>query len=254
MPRILILSDLHLECAPNWRFPEHLANFDIAVFAGDIAGSPAAALRYLERLEPLRDKATIYLPGNHEFYGSSIEARMLEAARAELPPNIVMLAPGVAQFCGVRIIGATLWTDYQLYGTQAHSMRQARFGLSDHFAIEADDRHGAFMPVDALARHQSDLGFIEAELAKPFEGPTVVVSHHAPARGSIHRRWVGDSLTPAFVSDLEPLIHRYQPELWVHGHVHDSFDYLIGDTRVICNPRGYGGENPFFVPGLIIDV
>ena len=82
----------------------------------------------------------------------------------------------------------------------------------------------------------------------------VVVTHHAPSRASVAPRFAGQRLNPAFVSGLESLIEAGRPSLWVHGHTHTSFDYRLGKTRVICNPRGYPGENPDFRPGLVVEV
>lgn len=172
---------------------------------------------------------------------------------------------------GVRFLGSTLWTDYGLYAhgerdLVLEAMRTAEARLSDHNNIwmvppgpEIISR--TFSPRDALEMHKASVKFLDAAMAEPFDGPTVVVTHHAPHPMSVSPRFAGDAMTPAFVSDLSSLIDRGQPRLWVHGHTHASFDYAIKhmdslwDTRVICNPRGYGdGENPAFDWGLVIDV
>jgi len=255
MAKILVLSDLHIEHYLYPHLDRALPDFDVAVFAGDIAGSPVLALTTLARTRALLDKPIIFVPGNHEFYGGNIDRLQDKVARLDLPSHVVMLAPGVAEFFGVRFIGATLWTDYALYRTPDQSMRVAAFELADHFNIVGPDGSKRFLPKDALARHLAERAFLEAELAKPFAGPRVIVTHHAPHKGSIHSRWQGDSLTPAFVSDLSDLIGLYAPNVWVHGHVHDSFDYSVGSTRILCNPRGYGSENQHrFRPDLIIEV
>lgn len=115
--------------------------------------------------------------------------------------------------------------------------------------------HGLpFRPEEACSLHLSSCRFIEGVLARPHDGPTVVVSHHAPHPGSVAQRYRGDPLTPAFVSDLSDLMARGRPDLWVHGHTHTSFDYRVGPTRVVCNPRGFPGENDVFDPGLVVEV
>ena len=101
--------------------------------------------------------------------------------------------------------------------------------------------------------HKRSRAFIEAELAKPFEGATVVVTHHAPHPRSMHSHYGSDLLSAAYVSDLTAVIEAGQPNLWVHGHVHENFDYRVGATRVVCNPHGYGVENQKFDPGLVIE-
>lgn len=96
--------------------------------------------------------------------------------------------------------------------------------------------------------------WLDGQFSEQFDGPTVVVTHHAPHPGSVHPGFTNDLLTPSFVSDLSSEIERWQPDLWVHGHVHDSFDYRVGRTRVLCNPRGCGDENRDFNPGLVVEV
>ncbi|MCK5746820.1 MAG: metallophosphoesterase, partial [Oricola sp.] len=96
--------------------------------------------------------------------------------------------------------------------------------------------------------------FIEQALRIPHDGPTVVVTHYAPHPQSVSKQFRGSGLNPAFVSDLSPIIERYAPDLWVHGHMHESFDYRVGRTRVVCNPRGCGTENPGWNPVLVVEV
>jgi Icc-related predicted phosphoesterase len=111
-----------------------------------------------------------------------------------------------------------------------------------------------FTPEQSVQLHSVARAWLEEELSKPFAGPTVVVTHHAPHSGSVAERFESDLLTPAFASDLSQLIERYQPELWVHGHMHDCFDYRVGETRIVCNPMGYVNERNEFDPGLVIEV
>jgi Icc-related predicted phosphoesterase len=82
------------------------------------------------------------------------------------------------------------------------------------------------------------------------------MTHHAPSRRSVSAAFSADPISAAYASDLEPLIERMQPQLWVHGHIHSSSDYLIGATRVICNPRGYVPMqlNSDFDPALVIEL
>ncbi|GJE04655.1 hypothetical protein [Methylobacterium isbiliense] len=112
------------------------------------------------------------------------------------------------------------------------------------------------MPEHALDRHWESILILRAALqcADAERSRTVVVTHHAPSRRSIHPSCAGDPLNPAFASDLDHLIKAARPALWVHGHVHSSFDYRISTTRVICNPKGYGAENLSFDPELVVDV
>ena len=82
----------------------------------------------------------------------------------------------------------------------------------------------------------------------------MVVTHHGPHEKSIAPKFRDTLLTAAFISDLSAVIETHQPALWVHGHTHVSFDYAVGDTRVLCNPYGYPGENRRFDPRLVVEV
>ena len=131
--------------------------------------------------------------------------------------------------------------------------------MYDHRLIR--DGGDAFTTGRGLARHRADLAFIEAELAKPFAGPTVVVTHHAPHARSIHPKYAATVLSAAFASDLTAVNERGRPDLWLHGHAHASSDYRVGETRVVCNPKGNGPnirggdiDNRDFREGFVVEV
>ena len=111
-----------------------------------------------------------------------------------------------------------------------------------------------FRPQEALAVHEASRAFLEETLAEPFDGPSVVVTHHAPHPKSINERYALDPLNVAFASDLSEVILEGRPQLWLHGHTHTSSDYRIGATRIVANPHGYGRENPAFDPSLVVEV
>jgi Icc-related predicted phosphoesterase len=102
--------------------------------------------------------------------------------------------------------------------------------------------------------HSRSRKFLQTVVHAQHQGPTVVITHHAPHSRSLHPRYAKDLLSAAYVSDLEDLIVAAAPELWVHGHVHSNFDYRVGRTRVLCNPHGYGAENSDFDPALVVEV
>jgi hypothetical protein len=115
-----------------------------------------------------------------------------------------------------------------------------------------------FTPQASTALFAKDAAWIEARLAEPHRGPTVVITHHAPSPRSIHPRFAGSPLNACFVSDAERLLRGRRAALWIHGHTHDSFDYAVNGTRVLCNPRGYAkdgiNENALFDAGLTVEV
>lgn len=254
--KIHVLSDLHLEFAP-FDSPETDAN--VLVLAGDI-GARNQGLHWAKKTFP--NIPIIYVIGNHEFYSAgklnNVIADMRLTAR-EL--SIFLLEHNAVVIDGVRFLGATLWTDFKLFGEAKAEL--AQLAAWDRVA----DFTGAiwsFTPPASVVLHERAVEWLAGELAKPFNGPTVVVTHHAPARGSIHPSYAQDELCAAFVSDVS--LVRPPVDLWIHGHCHhsfnychDSFNYGVNGTRVVCNPRGYplaggGNENPDFNPGLIVEV
>jgi Icc-related predicted phosphoesterase len=266
--KLLVLSDLHLETRPDWVWPRVMPEFDTAIVAGDVAGSCAASVEELAAATSLRGKPVIFVPGNHEFYNSILQDNLATGRAAAFGANVHLVARDAVVIHGVRFLGATLWTDYRLFGTAKKSMVQAGHDMPDHGSIRIREGNGSaahisrFMPWHAAAEHRKDLAFLVDELSRPFAGPTVVVTHHLPSARSISLRFQGSALNPAFASDLEWLIERHRPEFWIHGHTHDSCDYRLGTTRIICNPKGYGPsylegrrlQNASFDPQLLIDV
>jgi Icc-related predicted phosphoesterase len=269
--RVHAFSDLHLEFAPI-EFPAAVrdgALADLVLLAGDIdvkrRAVPWAAATFKQ--------PTALIGGNHEAYGDSLFAAIAESRRQadaasrsrqhpvrflERESWIVSTDAGAT----VRILGATLWTDFAAFGdTERHrAMAEAHRQMNDFARIRIHDKlhdeSRTLVPSDLLPLHGLARSFIERELAKPFDGPTIVLTHHAPSLRSVRAELLVDPLTPAYASDLEPLIGRFQPALWVHGHMHSSFDYRIGRTRVVCNPRGYAPSelNPDFDPALVVDL
>lgn len=252
--RLQILSDLHLSGGVP---PIPATDADLFVLAGDIA-RPREAIAWAAGL----GKPVLYVPGNHEFYGSSIEATLRDLRRLAARTKVRVLDDDELVVDGVRFLGSTLWTDFMLYGDgelRSAAMADARRFLRDFSRIRAADRGDApFTPDDAAARHARHAAWLESRLASRHDGPTVVVTHHAPARRSIHPRYAGSLLNAGFVSDATRLLGGDRASLWIHGHTHDSFDYDVGGTRVVCNPRGYAkdgaNENPSFDAGFTVDV
>jgi predicted phosphodiesterase len=252
--KLNILSDLHLsqgELAPP------VNDADVVVLAGDIA-RPPEAVAWASRL----GKPVLYVPGNHEYYGGSIEGVAVQLKRLCEGTRIHLLNDATLLIGNVRFIGSTLWTDFRVFGdgqARQAAMEEALRFMRDFTWIRMDEASQAlFTPADSVALFQRHAAWLAAELAKPHEGPTVVITHHAPSRASIDPRFEGSLLNACFVSDAEYLLDGTRAQLWIHGHTHDSFDYSIKGTRVVCNPRGYArdgvNENAAFDPNLVLSV
>jgi predicted phosphodiesterase len=276
--RLQLASDLHLEHLayyfPGERLISAAPEADLLVLAGDIAGGARAIELFAQWPVPV-----LYVLGNHEFYGADWQSLREDLRRKAVGTSVVLLDNGVADLSvfthwaasrqealsKVRFLGCTMWTDYRLRTnrTQSHMMANAERRIADHSQIRVGER--LFEAADALADHERSRAWLESELAKPFEGTTVVITHHGPHPMSVHPRYAGDITNAAFVSDLGDLFNKV--DLWMHGHVHDSFDYKLGRCRVVANPRGYAYnkhsqlkaqdlqfENPGFEWAKLIDI
>ncbi len=247
--RMHVLSDLHLSMH-GLELPE--VDADITVLAGDIT-RPAAAMQWAARIP----RPVLFVPGNHEFYGGAIDQVRAQLQHEADKNSVQLLDEQACVINGVRILGATLWSDFDLFGVaqREQAMAQAQSMIRDFQVIRNADA-SIFAPADARALFAQQYAWLQRELAKPHPGPTVVITHHAPCPKSVHQRFADSPLSAAFVSDCTALMG--QAQLWIHGHTHDSFDYVQNGTRVVCNPRGYfirgANENPDFDPGFCVDV
>jgi predicted phosphodiesterase len=252
--KLNILSDLHLGFGALDR-PENDA--DLVILAGDVS-RPREAAAWAMRF----GKPVLYVLGNHEFYGSSLDGAANQLKRLCAGTQVHVLDDSEIVIGRVRFLGTTLWTDFELFGDgeeQASAKSQARRLMRDFSRIRSTEAADAvFTPEDSAALFERQAGWLDNRLDVHHDGPTVVITHHAPSRRSIHPRFADSLLNACFVSDAERLVGADRVQLWIHGHTHDSFDYLVNGTRVVCNPRGYakGGvnENPLFDPDLMIDV
>ncbi|HXF16110.1 MAG TPA: metallophosphoesterase [Burkholderiales bacterium] len=238
--KIRPLSDLHLEHSgrhPPFELPPVTA--DVVVLAGDIDNG-TRAVDWAEHTFP--GNTVLYVPGNHEFYGTNLpEAAAALQERTLRSGNVHLLDNKELLVDGVRFLGSTLWTDFALLGVerQEQIFEEARKYVLDFRKIRMGKDF--LTPQQTVCLHQHALLFLEARLQQPFPGKTVVITHHAPHPGSVHPRWTGNLCNPAFVSDLRRLMGK--SALWIHGHTHDSFDYCVNGTRVLANPMGYRSSN-----------
>lgn len=252
--RLRILSDLHLgQGAPA--LPRVCS--DIVVVAGDVARPPEAMAWLRHFAQPI-----VYVPGNHEYYGGSVSGRLAQLRELAAGTDVHVLDRDALVLSSVRFLGTTLWTDFRLDGDgapRARAIAEAARVMRDFSRIESAEHPGVwFTPEESTRIFERDRAWLAQQLAEPFAGPTVVVTHHAPSARSVHPRHAGSPINAGFASNLEDLMGAQRVALWIHGHTHDSFDYVINGTRVVCNPRGYAkgsvNENAVFDPGLVVAV
>ena len=225
------------------------AGADVVVLAGDIS----TGTRGVVWANATFSVPVVYVLGNHEFYGHKLD-RLVQQCMDAAAPHVHVLERRSVEIDGVRFLGCTLWTDFRLFGDaqRHHAMDQAGQMMNDYRRIRlARDGFRRLKPVDTLKEHEHSRRWLSDELAHGDLSRTVVVTHHAPHRGSLASRFRDDPVSAAYVSDLSECLGKVP--LWIHGHTHAFADYRVGETRVVCNPRGYAQEQvPGFSPDLLV--
>jgi predicted phosphodiesterase len=254
--RLLVLSDLHLERGGGLLLAA-AADADVLVLAGDIgpgvAGLEMAATWWDER--PI-----VYVSGNHEPYGHGLPdlTGELRTAATAFDGRVHVLERDEVVIGGLRFLGCTLWSDFDVGGRDERERSMAICGelVNDYEQIAWAPAARALRPSDTLRLHRTSRRWLEHRLAAPHDGSTVVVTHHAPLPP---RERLTDpvwrALAGGFVSDLTELMGGDQIAVWIHGHTHRRVDVTVRGTRVVSNPRGYPHEPvEGFDPRLMIEV
>lgn len=273
--KIRVLSDLHLECDEPEAIPH--VDADLIVLAGDIHNH-AEGIRWAA--ETFGDKTpVVYVPGNHEYYDGefgALEVAMRDAAAGVDNVHYLNSAALTDPDEHWRVLGTTLWTDFELFGGSKEEIAasiaaaekvmldfrgpiQVTWPSSATGTAGASEGSRLFTAADTLALHAHARDWLEQQLAEPFTGKTIVVTHHAPHRASLADRFANDLSSAGFISHLTDLVGP-PVALWIHGHTHTAFDYVANGTRVVCNPRGYVSrrsgrlENEQFAWDKIVEV
>ena len=249
--KILIASDLHFEyyIRDKWKkFVDKMPEADVLVCPGDLATSSFITLALVVLLKKYKD--VVFVAGNHEFYGSSIDA--VKAEIRSLEADVLDWGDGKGlgrlhfldnDTCTIgnhRFIGSTMWFPYDRGLLESHGRK-----LDDFSKIEDAKK-------TIYEENEKGVAFLRKEVLHG----DIVVTHHLPSYLSVHPAYAGHPSNGFFVCDMENLIEGVAPKVWIHGHTHTSCDYEIGKTRVVCNPFGYVGHtlNNKFNNDLIIEI
>lgn len=260
--KINVISDLHLEFEDLT-----LPGGDVLIISGDACEArklkrdqyqpagvtmlpheksnlrPDRWYRFFEE-ECAKYRETVYVMGNHEHYGFKYH-KTYEHLLTNLPDHVTLLENQTHDIDGVTFVGATLWTD--MNREDPLTMYHMTSMMSDYKQItmfnEVKSVYHRLQPEKTVADFYRSRDYIQHVVESDATRKYVVVTHHAPSRSSTHPRYQQDTLmNGAYSSDLSEFILEHpQIRLWTHGHTHDPFDYMIGSTRVVCNPRGYAG-------------
>ncbi len=258
---IQLLSDLHLETHPHF-VPEFAPGADVLILAGDIGSYQEGSMLVtqgdqdfgLARFSPRADLAAwpvpvFFVPGNHEYDGMPFEeayARLQETCERL---QITWLHRRVKVMNGVRLIGCTLWSDFEALVpqqgplTQQLKAREKAERAADFYLRKTGTiLDGKPFLSDAVrAQAQADQAWLTQVLSEPFEGVTVVVTHFAPSLKSADPRYGLTPGTAGFCNALDHLLPK--ANLWLHGHLHCAHDYVHAGCRVVANPLGYARKN-----------
>ena len=249
--RLHVISDLHVEF-DDFELPA--VDADVVVLAGDI-GLGTAGVRLARQWSDGRP--VLFVAGNHEYYRHALPALTSELRAAAAGSTVHVLENDELVLDGVRFLGCTLWSDFLAAGEDElqRSMAICARLLNDYEVITWSEEGRTLQPRDTRALHVASRRWLAERLAVPHDGPTVVITHHAPLvrlhpPSPTHRALVG-----AFASDLTGLMTGDRADLWIYGHLHRTADLEVEGTHLISNPRGYPHEPvEAFDPGLVVEV
>ena len=263
--KVSVISDLHLEHYPDFTLYNH-ENAEVLILAGDIVIAEDLkrfpfgvcrddvdshrydnVQRYLEFFTRASElfEWVVFVPGNHEFYGGEYKDS-LEVLKRELGKfdNVRVLHDEVFRLPGYSFVGSTLWTDMD--NANPMTMFDADKRMNDHKTVRIKNGgiYERLTPRKSWSIHQKSKKFIMKNVeAEYYNGQhVVVVTHHSPSFHSCNPAFQSSVLNGAYMSKMDDIVSNSGAVLWVHGHIHYASDYMIGNTRVFCNPHGYRNE------------
>lgn len=253
--KIRIFSDIHIDINKKDIYIPPKDDI-LNIIAGDVSGDPYTTCDYL--LEKV-DKS-IYVHGNHIVYNDyDMPLQEIEDTLYEKLENTSChyLNNNYIIINDIVFIGSTLYTDHKYKFTESVNAKIATRGLNDF-------RWGRYLngnvlehlnPYHYMEIHRESMLFIQETLEKFHDKKCVVITHHGVSPQAINEKYKNSDINASFISDHENFIKNYSNiVVWIFGHIHNSFDFMINNTRIIGNPKGYGDENPNFNKNLIIEV
>lgn len=235
--KIRYLSDIHLEF---WPAPDELPSVgeDLIVLAGDICTS-THGIAWAQRT--FTDVPVVYVMGNHEYYGSDYNRLLGEARAMCARGNVHLLENASLDLNGFRILGCTLWTDFNLFGAERRSeaLQEARYSMADYTYIRANGF--CVWPAFTADRCHESRSWLMAQM-EAADRPLIVATHHAPVYDTVNPNFDGDFSNTNFHNHW-PELFRPPVKLWIHGHNHWCHQKAVNGIPVVTNQRGYPDES-----------
>lgn len=233
---IQVISDLHQEFGITQL---SFSNADVIVLAGDI-NVGTKGIEWM--IKEIPNKPIIYVLGNHEYYKGTYPKTLHKIKALAKNTNIHVLENDVVNINGINFHGATLWTDFSLFGNPRTYGMLCQDKMNDYKKIRRDLSYSKLRTIDTFRIHNESIKWLAKSLEEKQEKQNIVVTHHAPSIQSIPENYKTDPISAAYASNLNDFILKHQPNYWIHGHIHEPKNYTIGKTNVICNPHGYINE------------
>ena len=244
-----IISDLHHE------FGISSINFDdadILIIAGDLDVG-TKGIDWLKKI--IKKIPVLYILGNHEYYKGSYPKTLHKIKNVAKGSNIHVLENESITFGNITFHGATLWTDFELYGDPKFYGAMCQQRMNDYRRITLSPSYSKLRTIDTYNIHKQSLYWLDKSLDESTSSLNIVITHHAPSLKSIPDELKDDYISAAYASDLENFILKHKPDYWIHGHIHQPAEYTIGNTTILCNPHGYIDEKyNGYNPNLIINL
>lgn len=254
------MSDLHLESSRGWDLPspDMRPQFDVLIIAGDLITKMERGVAWLR--ERITDRPIIYISGNHEAYGTDWELTIEKARAAAIGSNVRILQNEACVIGDVTFAGATLWTDFALFGDRRYAMEYAGGVMNDYARIRKREYQHRLRPQDTLAANRESREFFANVVRTKTTNKVGVVSHHGPAPATAKLGAENDLISAAYVTG-EYIELMSGINAWIYGHTHETRDFTINGTRVVTNAKGYGPsighatwENQHFDPTFTIEI
>lgn len=230
--KIQVASDLHHEFGRN---EIKFDKADLVILAGDVNLGIKGIQWILSEIKT----PVIYVLGNHEYYKGSYPKTLNKIKELAKNTHVHVLENNSLELDGITFHGATLWTNFELFGNPRYTGGLVQSKMNDYKFIRRDPSYSKLRTIDTYQIHKASLKWLEESLATSSSKKNIVISHHAPSKKSIPERLRQDIVSAAYASDLEGLLLKYQPDYWIHGHIHEPSFYKIGGTQIVCNPHGY---------------